>query len=93
MDIERLKELRQEVFGDYRGYTTKNLKDEDGNIYPSTIPLDECCPTGTALMELIDEAIQRRKYKEIYEKPCDECKNYENDFYFCPYCGLPLTEV
>ena len=20
-------------------------------------------------------------------KPCEECKNYANDFYFCPFCG------
>lgn len=63
MDIERLKELREEVFEDYKAYMVKNLKDEDGKVYPSTVPLDECSPIGKDLLELIDEAIARQSVK------------------------------
>jgi len=24
---------------------------------------------------------------------CDQCKEYELDFNFCPHCGTPLTEL
>ena len=63
MDIERLKELREEVFEDYKAYMVKNLKDEDGKVYPSTVPLDECSPIGKDLLKLIDEAIARQSVK------------------------------
>lgn len=60
MDIERLKRLREAVFEDYRGYEVKNLKDEDGKVYPSTVPLDECHPIGKELIVLIDAEIARQ---------------------------------
>lgn len=92
MDIERLKELREEVFEDYKAYMVKNLKDEDGKVYPSTVPIDECSPIGKDLLKLIDEAIARQS--EIEKVVCPDCggsgvyKEYdEYDRYYVHACG------
>ena len=78
MDIERLKELREEVFEDYKAYMVKSLKDEDGKVYPSTVPLDECSPIGKDLLKLIDEAIARQSVKsEDVQEAIDVLQAYE----------------
>jgi hypothetical protein len=44
-----------------------------------------CFPTS-AIKTILD------KLRQMRQEPCDECKNYENDFYYCPFCGRKAGE-
>jgi len=52
-----------------------------------------CTSTLASVARLLieeKETLQREidQMKELKRTaPCPECKNFENDFYYCPYCG------
>lgn len=81
MGIERLKELKQQVFDDFQLYEVKMQNSFEESMKEAT-PTGEMDEVGNDLTDLIDAAIERQSVKS-------EATDHIN---CCPNCGWRWRE-
>ena len=87
MDIERLKELKQQVFDDFQLYEVKMQNSFEESMKEAT-PTGEMDEVGNDLTDLIDAAIERQSVKS--EEVQEAFELLLSEYYKCE--GKKITQ-